>query len=381
MKMASGISFSAKIRFMSLIIKYQAETGKVVTFVPKEFKPLSFRDFIDAHTAKSNLYKINVNASEIEIQEANGGRKFEKYGQIKMPINFHRSLPVYALVGGGWLPPPFVQPPHFLPDRNVIGYIEQITKANPRSLYADADWWLRMIGDKEMLINPFLYAFESNRQMIPELEDFKKSYQDAVQIVRLMLPTAKIVIYEELHFQAAYETMADILANHQREMKFLLATAPLIRESVARNELQKIMNEIFRIAADLGLQFKSLPLLAVLSCLFEDQRISGFNAGRELLKLRGGDYTEEKAYNTLSDMRGIMFYLAFRAIAEKINVPPLAYCTADKAALLFGCGLDFKNIEFRGNQLYLTISLNDYLFPRLPDDEKIVLVKRIEREA
>ena len=126
---------------------------------------------------------------------------------------------------------------------------------------------------------------------------------------------------------------------------------------------------------------KSLPLLAVLSCLFEDQRISGLNAGRELLKLRGGDYTEERAYNTLSDMRGIMFYLAFRAIAEKMNMPSLAYCTADKAALLFGCGLEFKNVEFRGNQLYLTISLNDYLFPRLSGDEKIELVKRIEREV
>lgn len=366
---------------MSLIIKYQAEEGGIVTFVPEEFKPLNFRDFIDGHTAKNSLYEINVNASEIEIQEADGKQRFEKYGQVKMPINFHRNLPVYALVDGGWLPPPFVQPPHFLFDSNVIGYIEQITKANPRSLYTDADWWLRMIADKEMLISPFLYAFESNRQMIPELEDFKKSYQEAVQIIRLMLPSANVVVYEEVHFQAAYETMEDVLANHQSEKNFLLAAAPLVRESVARNKLQKITDEIFKIAADLGLKFKSLPLLAVLSCLFEDQRISGFNAGRELLKLRGGDYTEERAYNTLSDMRGIVLYLAFRAIAEKMNMPPLAYCTADKAALLFGCGLEFKNVEFRGNQLYLTISLNDYLFPRLSGDEKIELVKRIEREV
>lgn len=133
------------------------EIGGIVTFVPEKFKPLSFRDFIDAHAAKSSLYEININASEIEIQEADGKQTFEKYGQVKMPINFHRSLPVYALVNGGWLPPPFVQPTHFLLDRNVIGYIEQKTKANSRTLYTNGDWWLRMIGDKEMLINPEFY--------------------------------------------------------------------------------------------------------------------------------------------------------------------------------------------------------------------------------
>lgn len=62
-KIECKFSFSAKIQFMSLIIKYEAETGRIVTFVPEEFKPLSFRDFVDAHTAKNNLYEINVNAS------------------------------------------------------------------------------------------------------------------------------------------------------------------------------------------------------------------------------------------------------------------------------------------------------------------------------
>lgn len=80
-------------------------------------------------------------------------------------------------------------------------------------------------------------------------------------------------------------------------------------------------------------------------------------------------------------MRGIMFYLGFRAIAEKMDMPPLAYWTVDNAALLFGCGLEFRNVEFRGNQLYLTISLNKYLYPRLCEDERVELVERIEREV
>ena len=365
---------------MSLIMKYEAEIGGAVTFVPDEFEPLNFKDFVDAHKAKSNLYKIKVNASEIEIQDADGKRTYEKFGQVKMPINFHRNLPVYALVNGGWLPPPFVQPSHFLFDRNVIGYIEQITKANSRSLYADADWWLRIISDKEMLISPFLYAFESNRQMIPDLEEFKKSYAEATQIISTLLPSAKVIVYEEVHFQAAYETMADVLANHEIETDFLLATAPLVRESVAQNNLQRISDEILKIAADLGMKFKSLPVLAILSCLYENPRVSGFNAARKLLKLSGGEYTVEKSYNALSDMRGIMFYLAFQAISAQFDKTTLAYCTADQAALLFGCGLEFKNVEFRGNELYLTVSLNDYLYPRLPNNERMEMANRIEME-
>lgn len=363
---------------MNLVMRYVNPSGETVTFVPERFIPLTCQDFVVAHNGKTNLYEIKADATEIEIRASNGEIRKEESGRVTMPINFHRNLPVFALVEGGWLPPPLVDPPIYLFDRNVIGYIQQILKGNPGDLYTNADWWLQMIADEKAHISPFLYAFESNQQMIPDLAEFKGSYEEAVKIIRGLFPTAKIIVYEDEHFAAAFETMADVLKFHVEETEFLHRVVPLIRENVSENHLQRICNEIFTIATDLGLSFKSLPLMASLSCLYENSMMSGYNAARELLKLKGGSYTNEKAYNALSDMRGLMFYLAFRALASQMGLAPLAYCTADKAALLFGCGLNFSNVEFRGNQLFLTMELSEFLFPRLRDDKRQELAQRIE---
>ena len=194
------------------------------------------------------------------------------------------------------------------------------------------------------------------------MAEFKSSYEEAVEIIRSLFPNAKIIVYRDAHFEAAFETMTDVLEFHAEETEFLKGVAPLIRENVSENSLQSVCDEILTMAADNGLSFRSLPLLASLSCLYEDPKVSGYNAARELLKLRGGPYTDERAYNVLSDMRGLMFYLAFQALAKQVGEEPLAYCTADKAALLFGCGLNFHNVEFRGNQLFLSIELSEFYF-------------------
>jgi hypothetical protein len=363
---------------MDLVMRYENPSGETVTFVPERFIPLTCQDFVVAHNDRTNLYEIRADATEIEICAPNGEITNEERGRVTMPINFHRSLPVYALVEGGWLPPPLVLPPVYLFDRNVIGYIQQISKGNPRDLYTDADWWLQMIADDRAHISPFLYAFESNQQMIPDLAEFKRSYQEAIEIIRGLFPEANIIVYGDEHFAAAHETMADVLKFHAEETEFLQRVVPLIRESVSENSLQRVCNEILTIATDIGLSFKSLPLIASLSCLHEDPLASGYNAARELLKPGGGTYTNEKAYNVLSDMRGLMFYLAFQALAKQMGVAPVAYCTADKAALLFGCGLNFSNVEFRGNQLFLSVELSEFLFPRLRGDQRQELARRME---
>ena len=350
----------------------------MVTFVPERFIPLTCQDFVVAHNDRTNLYEIRADATEIEIYAPNGEIRNEQRGRVTMPINFHRSLPVYALVEGGWLPPSFVIPPVYLFDRNVIGYIQQISNGNPRDLYTDTEWWLQMIADDRAHISPFLYAFESCQQMIPDSAEFKRSYEEAIGIIRVLFPKAKIIEYEDAYGVAAFEIMTDILKFHAQETEFLRSVAALIRENVSENGLSQICDDILAIATTLGLSFKSLPLIAALSCLYEDRLGSGFNAARELIKLRGGPYTNEKAYNALSDMRGLLIYLAFQALAKQMGVAPVAYCTADKAALLFGCGLNFSNVEFRGNQLFLSVELSEFLFPRLRGDQRQELARRME---
>ena len=139
---------------MNLVMRFQNPSGETVTFVPQRFIPLTCQDFVTAHNNRTNLYEIKADAIEIEICAPNGEIKKEESGRFTMPIDFHRDLPVYALVEGGWLPPSLVNPPAYLFDRNVIGYIQQISRGNPRELYANADWWLQMIPDDRTHISP-----------------------------------------------------------------------------------------------------------------------------------------------------------------------------------------------------------------------------------
>ena len=106
---------------MYLVMRYVNPDGETVTFAPRRFIPLSCSDFVNAHRNGANLYEIKADATDFEIQRPEAENRHEDRGHVTMPINFQRNLPVYALVDGGWLPPPFVQPPAFLLDHNVFG--------------------------------------------------------------------------------------------------------------------------------------------------------------------------------------------------------------------------------------------------------------------
>lgn len=210
------------------------------------------------------------------------------------------------------------------------------------------------------------------------MDEFRTCYNRGVEITRSLFPKANIFTYNEEQFEAAIDTIADFTKFHSQETDFLKKTVPLIKQNVSEEQLSVQCDEIFSIAHDFGINFISFPFLAALSCLYEDKNIAGYNASRELLHLKGGDYTSEKAYNALCDMRGLLFYFAFRAIAEQNNASPFAYCTSDKAALLFGCGLGVEKVEFQGNKFNMGLQLSEFLFPRLSKEGRKDLADRIQ---
>lgn len=367
---------------MNKVIKTEYDAGGIETFIVERFYPLSCDDFVAAHNEKSKTFDIPVEARNIErftpgITEP---ERIEKEHR-KLSIDFHHSLPVYSLVPGGWLPPPFVDPPAFLLDRNVIRYIEQISKGNPQDRYTDTKWWLDMlINGEDVYISPFLYAFESGSRMIPELDEFKASYKEGVEIIRQLFPKAQVPEYKDAEYDAAMQTMEDVLKFHREETEFLQRVAPLIRTRVSDKNLESVCEDIIKIAGDLGLSLRSFAVLAAISCLYEDFDTTGFNAARNMIKLGGGGgtYTDENAYNVLSDMRGLLFYFAFRALAETREAPLLSYVTADKPAIMFGCGLNITKTEWVANKLVLKLELTKFLFPRMMDEKREELAQRFQ---
>ena len=191
---------------MSKLIRTEYDTGSITTFLAELFLPLSCENFVVAHNSKTKTYDIAVNAKNVEIFTTGVAEpKLVVKERRTLSIDFRHSLPVYALVPGGWVPPPFVEPPIFLFDRNVIRYIEQITKGNALDIYSDTKWWLDMIAADDVYISPFLYAFESGNQMIPDFDEFKCSYQEGVEIVRGLFPNAEVPEYRDKEYDAALE--------------------------------------------------------------------------------------------------------------------------------------------------------------------------------
>lgn len=358
---------------------FQIKNGSVIRLVPERFHPLGFMNLVNALNAGNNIYNLRVDASVIETYEAGEMVDSVENVQVNLPVNFSRRLPVYALVEGGWLPPPFVYPKQFFFDRNVIGHIQAINRGNSSANLDDTRFWLSMMESNEIFISPLLFAFESNLKRVPNLDEFKQGYEEAVPIIKGLFPNATVPTYDDENYEHLYRFVEDVLAHHDQETEYLIRAAPIIRQSVQPARRRPVADELFELAKQVRIDYFSVPFLATISCLYENYAVAPYNAARRLLKFGGGDYTRESAYNALSDMRGLIIYLAFRALAKAEENHPYAYCTADKPALLFGCGLNAFDDEFRDSSLHLSITLRGPLFEDIPEADRLVFVDRIRQ--
>lgn len=355
---------------------FQIEGGLTIRLVPLRFHPLGFMDLVNALNARNNLFNLRVDASLIETYKAGELIKSEEYVWMDLPINLSRSLPVYALVDGGWLPPPFIYPKQFFFDRNVVGHIQAINRGNSSANLSDISFWLMMMESNEVFISPLLFAFESNLRRAPSLEEFKQSYEESVPIIRTFFPNATIPTYTDEGYADLYRLVEDVLLRQDQETEYLIRAAPLIQQSVEPSRRHRVADQLFELAEQVGTGYFSIPFLATISCLYEDYAVTPYNAARRMLKL-GGDYTSETAYNVLSDIRGLIIYLAFHASVKDEIQQPYAYCTADKPALLFACGLNAFGDEFRDGKLSLSINLSGPLFDAIPESDRLDFVERI----
>jgi hypothetical protein len=356
---------------------FQIEGGPTIRLVPLKFHPLAFMDLVNALNSRNNLYNLRVDASLIGTYEAGELVESEEYVWMDLPMNFARSLPVYALVDGGWLPPPFVFPKQFFFDRNVIGHIQAINRGHSSANLDDVSFWLTMMESSDVFISPLLFAFESNLRRPPNLEEFKQSYEEAVPIIKTFFPNATVPTYTDEGYTDLYRLVEDVLARQDQETEYLMRAAPMIRQNVAPDDRRRVAGQLFELAGQVGIGYFSVPFLATISCLYEDYAVTPYNAARRLLKLGGGDYTRETAYNALSDIRGLIIYFAFRASVKDETHEPYAYCTADKPALLFACGLNAFDDQFRDGRLQLSISLRGPLFDAIPEADRMDFVEKI----
>lgn len=343
-------------------LKYVAETGEIVEITPHTFKSFSYSDLINNYYHPANTYNI-----EISVTPGNcviNGKKNKENITCSMPINFHNPPSIFALTQSGWLPFPFIKPANILVDKNVISNLRRIAEGTQSTNTQQNEWWLRFLKDSELLINPLLYAFENSYRRTPSFDEFCFSLQEATSEILNYFPNANVVTFTG-KFRTVYEILEKFSNRNSREIDFLSQTSPLIVNRVVDSELQVVQSQILEIANSLNLLGKSLAVLCVLACLYENKDGSGFLAARRLIKPKL-NYTEENAYNALSDLRCLEFYIASCGFRNVV----FSLCTCDRALAAFWSGIMPEEVSLDSTQCKFNITIGDHLFPRMSTNER-----------
>jgi hypothetical protein len=147
----------------------------------------------------------------------------------------------------------------------------------------------------------------------------------------------------------------------QRKTRFLVAVAPRLMASVAKERRFNTWQWILAKADEAGVSRKSLSVLAALSCLVRPQG----NPAKRLLK-PSADFNEKRAYNALCDLRAVELFVYTLALFSEL---PATLCTKDRNLALFWVGLEIHNIRL-DQKKHPTFELRyDRLLPDLTAEE------------
>jgi hypothetical protein len=349
-------------------IRWEAESGGVLEFVLSHTAPLTFQD-ITGDPSKPP-YEIELFSEQMEWTV--GGERTRKPGRAKFIVQFDKPLTVFALVVGGWLPPPFVLPPHFLLDRNVVSTLRQLQEEAARHDQVDTGWWLKFFP-VDALFHPILYAFEGSNQSAPTFEAFTDSFNQGAEILRNAFPGSSVATFTDVQYRVAYQQLVQVAARSQNEADFLLDSVPLIWQRVHGSKLRSIEELILAKADEHRLARRSFVVIAILSCLYEDRHGNCSQAARRIIKPRQR-YSCTQAYNALSDLRHLEFFIASDAIP---GLPHFSLCTCDKALALLWSGL-LPCPRHADGVIEFTLSFTDELFPSLDDVGRSRLMKALQ---
>jgi hypothetical protein len=344
------------------MLRHVAENGEVTDIFPQYSKPLKYSDVVENH----NDHHIEFVGESI-IQKDSFKEKVSH--TISSTINFRNPTSIYALVEGGWLPLPFVQPPNFLFDRNVISTLAKIVDGSIRQDVYHTNWWLSFLNNSAIIINPILYAWEGDSRKIPTYPEFCDHFYKGSKLISAVLPKANINKFQDEHFKAAYTTVLDLSKLQKKEVKFLLHAVPLIINRAPTSKLKQYWQNLANKARELRLNNRSLAVIVAYSCLFERQDGSGCLVGRRILKPRKG-YTEQDAYNALSDLRALELFICSCGLEQK----PMSLCTCDRAITAFWCLINPHSIMYENGKFTYSVTFSEDLFPRLHSEEIEILM-------
>jgi hypothetical protein len=241
-------------------MKIELDEGGAIEFVPKYTRPLDYAMLLPDADKTGKIYDIQFLSESVSIPANNMQGKDQGLLTLR-GVNFQEPLKVFALVEGGWLPPPFVYPSNLLVDRNVLSSLQRVKSGHGRHDQQSTDWWMQFFQEGTPIINPLLCALEGHQRRPLSFDEFRGAFEKASADAIALFPGASVVKYDLVRFKTAYRIISDLSERTSNEIDFLVKTAPLISVRAPDSRLSRIESEILEVARALRLDLISLPVL------------------------------------------------------------------------------------------------------------------------
>jgi hypothetical protein len=138
-----------------------------------------------------------------------------------------------------------------------------------------------------------------------------------------------------------------------------MTVIPMILSRPPQSRQCSIQEPILKQVQDLNLIPRSLSVVAVLSCLYENKNCSVFLAARGILN-PSSKYTRKDAHNALSDLRALEIFISGLGIER----PGFALCTCDLPLAALWAGLNASEQRWKNQDRFtFTMSLIRIFFP------------------
>lgn len=340
----------------NLPIEYRTDDGQIYDVIPTSIRPLGLKELLSTFQGSDKItYPLQV---QLQARNSITSNKLESV----LPLTFQEEIKPYALVRGGWLPMPFSYPTKFLVDRNVVAGLERIRRGTVRPDDLAMEWWNRFFADGGATFDPLLYALEGDKRKAPTFNEFTDEINKGVLELTASFPTCKIHDRDVKELKSFYEFLLQFEDKVGAESSFLIAASPILTDPTAKGKEKSKLDALIKLAQEHRIEPISLVFIAVISCLYEDNKGVKFSIGRKLLKFGPATYSPEMAFNALSDIRHIEMTAQVQIMFQSEGIYSLATC--DKALAAFWCALSPIN-KLDVNSKLFRFSLHEELTPRL----------------
>ncbi|HEY0164947.1 MAG TPA: hypothetical protein VGB39_06205, partial [Sphingomicrobium sp.] len=231
------------------------------------FQPLDYATLADARLHEGTIIPIAIK-SALVVETDIEGLPIGSRVNLKTTLDSPFTSRAIGLVSGGWLPSGLVKNDNrmtMLVDRNIVSEILGRFGGDKKRSRQSRDF-LDMFADEPVRINPMLHIMEGNGRRPPTELEAREELSIVVPKLQAALPKAEIVATAD-SVKGMMGLIADTSAGMAKRAQMLIQLSPLLDAPTSRRNLSARWREALTIADALGVERRTIAVIAVLSAI------------------------------------------------------------------------------------------------------------------